>query len=245
MPKSSIGAKMITTGANSVRIPMIQTSCMTSEFDNTYPIHLNGIISPEDFQHSISNINRSFSSSKFSKMLCIFIVLWMIAGLIMIITGGITAVSSFRTGISPLVIVGVAMWAGGILIIGFGCMAIQSRRMQRLREAVANESVKYSSASRPASWRIDTFQWYGWQRRNVTYNLVIDLEPNFAMAQNVYPTPSYSTAPPAYQQNKRPESSPHDNNQVQPVTYCSKCGAARQDYAGNFCSSCGQSYHKY
>ncbi|CAF1133028.1 unnamed protein product, partial [Didymodactylos carnosus] len=172
-------------------------------------------------------------------------VLWMIAGLIMIITGGITAVSSFRTGISPLVIVGVAMWAGGILIIGFGCMAIQSRRMQRLREAVANESVKYSSASRPASWRIDTFQWYGWQRRNVTYNLVIDLEPNFAMAQNVYPTPSYSTAPPAYQQNKRPESSPHDNNQVQPVTYCSKCGAARQDYAGNFCSSCGQSYHKY
>ncbi|CAF4597960.1 unnamed protein product, partial [Didymodactylos carnosus] len=166
----SVAAKMIVTNANTIRIPMIQTGCMKAEFDNTYPAHLNGIISPEDFQRSITNINRSFSSSKFSKIVVIFMIVWMIVGLLMFIIGGITTVSSKRRGFPPLVIVGFAMWGAGILLIGFGCMAIQSRRMQRLRKAVANESAKYSSSSRPASWRIDTFQWYGWQRRNVTYN---------------------------------------------------------------------------
>ncbi|CAF1121787.1 unnamed protein product [Didymodactylos carnosus] len=169
----------------------------------------------------------------------------MIVGLVMFINGGISGVSSQGRGFPSSVIVGSAMWGTGILIIGFGCMAIRSRRLQRLRQTVADESIKYSSSSTPASWRIDTLQWYGWQQRNVTYNLVIDLGPNVAYTQNVYPTPNYSTAPPGYEQCIGPQSSSSYNNQEQPVTYCSKCGTVRQDHTANFCSSCGQSYQKY
>ncbi len=31
----------------------------------------------------------------------------------------------------------------------------------------------------------------------------------------------------------------------QSTSFCSKCGAARQDLSARFCSSCGQAFNKY
>ena len=38
--------------------------CLKAEFDSTYPIHLNGIISQDEFRESIHRINRTFPSNK-------------------------------------------------------------------------------------------------------------------------------------------------------------------------------------
>ncbi|CAF4636822.1 unnamed protein product, partial [Rotaria magnacalcarata] len=50
----------VPVNSNSVYVPMVQTGCLKAEFDSTYPIHLNGIISQHEFQESIHKINFSF-----------------------------------------------------------------------------------------------------------------------------------------------------------------------------------------
>ncbi|CAF1014573.1 unnamed protein product [Rotaria sordida] len=49
---------------NSVYVPCVQSGCCKIEFDLTYPIHLNGIISKDEFRESINKIYKTFSSYK-------------------------------------------------------------------------------------------------------------------------------------------------------------------------------------
>jgi len=42
---------------------------MKTEFDSSYPVHLNGIISPEEFQDSIARINSSYDTSIVTKII--------------------------------------------------------------------------------------------------------------------------------------------------------------------------------
>jgi len=129
---------------------------MKIEFDSTYPIHLNGIISQNEFQESINKINRTISSNKLLILLGIVFGACVIGGMICFIVGGITTANSRTFGFPALVGAGIGMTSLGSLIFGIGCCLIQSRRSTRMRQAIAEESKKYSSKSpTPCSWRLN------------------------------------------------------------------------------------------
>ncbi|CAF4367476.1 unnamed protein product, partial [Rotaria sordida] len=71
----------VLTNSNSVRIPIVQTGCCKAEFDSTYPVHLNGIISKDEFRKSINKINRIISSNKNLIILTVAFALTIIIGL--------------------------------------------------------------------------------------------------------------------------------------------------------------------
>ncbi|CAF3730892.1 unnamed protein product [Rotaria sp. Silwood1] len=213
---------------NSVHIPLVSAGCLKVEFDSTYPIHLNGIISQYEFQESIKKINR---------------------GIIFFIIGGTTRINSRYKGFSVLIGVGIAFTTIGSIFFAFGCFAIQSRRIARMRQAIAEESMKYSSRSPiPCSWRLDTsrvwFQGYRYRHNNqLVYHLVIDIGRSAAPGSVLYqsnqvapePTSIYGRqdyyAPPPYSSTS--------------TGFCSNCSAPKNDSSAKFCSSCGQSFNKY
>jgi hypothetical protein len=130
---------------------------LKAEFDSTYPIHLNGIISQEEFRDSIQRINRSISLSIAFLVLAIVFGLSMIGGVICFIVGGVTAANSYSFGFPALIGVGIAITTIGSIIFSVGCCTVQLRRASRMRQAIAAESMKYSSRSpTPCSWRLDT-----------------------------------------------------------------------------------------
>ncbi len=131
--------------------------CLKAEFDSTYPIHLNGIISPDEFRESINKINRKIISNKILIILAIVFTLSMIGGIILFIVGGLTSVNSRTYGFSPLLIVGICVTIFGSMFFSIGCCIVQFRRAARIRQVIAEESMKYSSRSPiPCSWRLDT-----------------------------------------------------------------------------------------
>ncbi|CAF5151620.1 unnamed protein product, partial [Rotaria sp. Silwood1] len=147
----------VPVNSNSVYIPMVKTGCCKSEFDSTYPIHLNGIISQDDFRKSIKNINDKISSNNILIILSIAYGLIIIGGIVFFIVGGITNVNSVKHGFPILVGVGIALTIIGSIIFGCICFIIQSRRLRRFRQAINEESIKYSSrSSKRCSWRLDT-----------------------------------------------------------------------------------------
>jgi hypothetical protein len=132
-------------------------SCVKSEFDSTYPIHLNGIISQDEFRESINRINRTISSTKILGILGILFALTIIVGIILCIVGGVTAANSNRFEFPALIGVGIGIIAFGPIIFMIGCCTIQFKRVAQMRQAIAEESMKYSSrSSTPCSWRLDT-----------------------------------------------------------------------------------------
>jgi hypothetical protein len=165
---------VIPVNPNSVYVPMIQSifylllniiltfafsaGCVKAEFDSTYPIHLNGIISQNEFRESINRINRTISSTKILGILGILFVLTPIVGIILCIVGGITAVNSIdRFGFPVLIGVGIGIFAFGPIIFMIGFCTIQFKLVAKMRQAIAEESMKYSSrSSTPCSWRLDT-----------------------------------------------------------------------------------------
>ena len=151
---------------------------MKTEFDPTYPIHLHGIISPDEFRESINRINRAISSNKILIFLGAIFVLSMIGGMIFFIAGGITTTSFRKYGFSPLLAVGIAISTIGSMVFAFGCIVIQLRRLARMRRVVAEESARYSSRSPiPCSWRLgSTSPWSGgyYHSRRVVYHVNIN-----------------------------------------------------------------------
>ncbi|CAF1496831.1 unnamed protein product [Rotaria sp. Silwood1] len=234
---------------NSVHIPLVSAGCLKVEFDSTYPIHLNGIISQYEFQESIKKINRRISSNKSLLILAILFGLSIIGGIIFFIIGGTTRINSRYKGFSVLIGVGIAFTTIGSIFFAFGCFAIQSRRIARMRQAIAEESMKYSSRSPiPCSWRLDTsrvwFQGYRYRHNNqLVYHLVIDIGRSAAPGSVLYqsnqvapePTSIYGRqdyyAPPPYSSTS--------------TGFCSNCSAPKNDSSAKFCSSCGQSFNKY
>ena len=134
----------------------IPAGCLKSEFDSTYPIHLNGIIRQDEFQQSIENINRTIRSRTPLVICGIIFVICILGGIILFITGGSTARYVNASGFPVLVFVGLGVIIIGMFVFTFGCCIIQTRRTTRMRQAIANESMKYSMRSpTPCSWRLD------------------------------------------------------------------------------------------
>jgi hypothetical protein len=68
----------------------------------------------------------------------------------------LTAGHSPINGFSPLIGVGIALNVSGTIVFVFGVLIVQFRRVARMREVIAEESMKYSSRSlTPCSWRLE------------------------------------------------------------------------------------------
>jgi hypothetical protein len=125
----------------------ILAGCCKSEFDSTYPIHLNGIISQAEFQESIENINQTGSSRKLHIFVEVISLLCILCGIALFIAGGIKAASSHTYRFPVLVSIGFGVFFLGMIILIIGCCIIQSRRTVKMQQAIANESKKYSFRS--------------------------------------------------------------------------------------------------
>ncbi|CAF1252026.1 unnamed protein product [Rotaria sp. Silwood1] len=246
---------------NSVRVPIFQTGCLKAEFDSTYPIHLNGIISQNEFQESINKINRSVSQKKSLLILAIVFCLSTVSGVILIIVGAIKHSESHYDGFPVLsgeitnsnshndrcsVLIGVGIGLGiiGMIFCAFGCLITQFPRVVRMRKVIAEESMKYASRSPiPCSWRLDTSsvwsQGYGYPRNNrLHYHLVIDIGRSVAPGRVLYqskPVAPESTSIFERQYNYAP---PLYFSTL--AGFCSNCSAPKRDSSATFCASCGQ-----
>lgn len=136
--------------------------CCKGEFDSTYPVHLNGIINQYEFQESMKKINLAFSYMKnFLIVAVVLFVFAMVVGTICFVVGGLMAVKS-RLIFYALLSTGVFLSTFGSIFFSIGIYLVNSKRMKRLRETIAEESMKYSMRSpTPCSWRLDVLRTWG------------------------------------------------------------------------------------
>ena len=158
---------------------LISGGCCKTEFDSTYPVHLNGIITHAEFSESIDNINRSISVRKYFLIVAFFTGICIIGGFALFIAGGITAVKSRSFGFPTLVAVGFGVFFLGMIVMMVGCCAIQACFSGRLQKAIATESAKYSTRSpTPCSWRLHSSRYAAGRynnRRVVTFYQASDI----------------------------------------------------------------------
>ncbi|CAF1240337.1 unnamed protein product [Rotaria sordida] len=235
---------------NSIDMPLIQTGCLKSEFNSTYPVHLNGIIRPDEFQQSIENINRIISSRKSRIIVGLIAILSLSSGMVLFILGGVTRIESHLAGFPILVGIGLGIFGFGMLVLSIGCCVVQLQTTTRLQQAVANESMKYSTRSPPCSWRLHVYRTRGggYRRRRNTrliYRLVIEIG-NPAVPGSGYATYQFNQVAPQStsifsEQNNMPP--PYYHQSV--AGFCSHCGIPRPNITAKFCSSCGHSFNVY
>jgi hypothetical protein len=135
---------------------------LKTEFNSAYPARLNRIISQNEFQESIGNINSKISS-KTQQIFCIVIsVLCIVGGLALVIVGA-TGSSTVRTSQTILLGVGIGAICFSSILFAIGFTVIRIRRTTRMRHAIAEESKKYSTRSPIACrWRLDVTRiWNG------------------------------------------------------------------------------------
>ncbi|CAF0794741.1 unnamed protein product [Adineta steineri] len=118
---------VVPVNPNAINIPQVPVGWFSKEFDSTYPQRLKGIITSNEFQESIQNINRKLSSKK-PLIILLISVLIEIVSIALFVVG---AVLSERIGstISRILIYGGI----GINILAIICFFIvisfaQSRR---------------------------------------------------------------------------------------------------------------------
>ncbi|CAF1504285.1 unnamed protein product [Rotaria sordida] len=99
------------------------------------------------FRQSTNNINHRISSNKILIILAIAYDLIIVAGIVFFIVGEITNINSDRHGFPILVGIAIALTMIGLIVFGSGCCLIQTRCVARLRQAIAEESIQYSSKS--------------------------------------------------------------------------------------------------
>jgi hypothetical protein len=130
--------------------------CVKAEFDSTYPLHLNGIISQEEFQQSIRNINRTLSSNKIASIIVYIIgTLGILAGSICLLVARATSRSSRYN--NNLLIPGIILSLIGVFFVSIRICMLCSKRVSKTQQAVAKESMKYSTRSPiSCSWRLNT-----------------------------------------------------------------------------------------
>ncbi|UJR20459.1 hypothetical protein I4U23_023588 [Adineta vaga] len=250
----------LSANPNSIYIPTVQTGCMKAEFDSTYPVHLHGIISQEEFQGSINKINRTISSNVLVFIVGIIFGLCVLGGMVCFITGGISGANASEFGFPVLFGVGIGLTSLGSLTFGIGCCIIQSQRSARMRQAISEESMKYSSRSpSPCSWRLNISRGlvgavYGYNHHaQMIYHIVIDIgrantiENETAMYYSnsmVTNTPMVFLGQQANYTVTVPQPPPPPYTSPIAET-CRQCGVVRQDPTANFCPSCGQLFKKY
>ena len=129
--------------------------CCKTEYDSTYPIQLNGIISPDEFAHSIARINRINTSKKWSITHLSVLVISMVLGTIFIVLGGVTWSESDKSVSTPFFIAGATVLCLTPITWSIVYIVIECRRALHQRQAVAEESMRYSTRSPiPCSWRL-------------------------------------------------------------------------------------------
>ncbi len=116
------------------------------------------------------------SSRKPIVILGIIFIVSMVGGMALCIAGGASVVSSRIYLLYVLIGVGMAVIFLGMMIFMIGCCVIQARVSSRMRQAIADESSKYSTRSpTPCSWRLDSTRiysgGYGNRRTTVTYRV--------------------------------------------------------------------------
>ena len=135
--------------------------CCKGEFDSTYPIHLNGIISQGEYQQSIEKINRTIASNGGLMMTVILFIVLIVVSMTFFIAGGLTGVNSRTIGFPPLIGVGMGLAFVGSFVFIIAIIFVNIRRTARIRQAIAEESAKYSSRSpTPCSWRLETARYF-------------------------------------------------------------------------------------
>ncbi|CAF1408593.1 unnamed protein product [Adineta steineri] len=169
--------------------------------------------------------------------------------MILFITGGVTAVNNVQLGFPALlgVAIGITMF-GTIFCIIAGC-TLQLRRAETMRQAIAEESRKYSSRSPiPCSWRLDIPTsyggYYGGQHTHQAVNhLVIDIGRSIAPGSVAYyPNQVASDQTIAFGEQSNDAPPPYPG---QSARFCSQCSTPRQAPTSQFCSSCGHSFNKH
>ncbi len=134
----------------------LSAGCFKTQFNSAYPTRLNGIINQHEFRESIVNINSKISSNKSQIFWLVFFILCTIGGLALAIVAGTLPASAHTSSSSFLILLGI-----GIGLIAFApifyfiatCI-IRKRRTTKMREAIAEESKKYSMRSPACSWKL-------------------------------------------------------------------------------------------
>jgi len=121
--------------------------CYKNGFDPTYSIGLNGIISQDEFREAIEKINRKISFDTAIIRLLVIFILGSVVGGTCLFTGYVQAHYFGRFGIPPIMGVGIVLILLSVIIEIAGVIIINSRRTARMREAIAEESMKYSLKS--------------------------------------------------------------------------------------------------
>ena len=131
--------------------------CCIAGFDPTFPAQLNGIITPDEFRESIDKINGSSGSKVPIIIAGLILLVTFIAGVALFIAGGVRAATSGSFGFPVLVGVGMGVILFGMIVSVVVCCIVQVKAANKLQEAIAQESAKYSSrSSKPCSWRLNT-----------------------------------------------------------------------------------------
>ena len=174
-----------TTTFTRLQYPSLNLSegCWSVQFDSTYPIQLNGIISQFEFHESIDYINRAIASKRPFIIWAIIFAVCILGGMGLFIAGGVTSAMSRSSGFPILVIVGFVLFGLGMIFTTAFCCIAQRRRLNRLQEAIARESEKYSRrSSAPCSWRLDTRMktagYHTSRRMRVSYHVSFDPKRN-------------------------------------------------------------------
>lgn len=158
---------------NVIRIPIVQSkivdiffvlyvsifSCgrFKMAFDTIYPIHLNGIISQDEFRESITKINDALSRKIILKALAYMMPFSIVGGFIMTLIIQRDEENNYNLfEISNFIIFMFGFFSCFILAIVISALVVQFRQAFNLQKAVGNESKKYSSRwPIPCSWRLD------------------------------------------------------------------------------------------
>ncbi|CAF1159291.1 unnamed protein product [Adineta ricciae] len=169
------------TYSNFVYVSTIQTGCVTIEFDSSYPLHLIGIISRDEYQKSIQQINRVFSSNRMTFLVCIISGFCLVIGMTLVILGAALQVNSRDNQFPPITGAGITLLFCGATFALIGLCAMQYRRTKQLQQAIAKESLKYLPRTPiSCSWKLETkMNWCGisddGQYRRLIYRIIIDI----------------------------------------------------------------------
>ncbi|CAF1445295.1 unnamed protein product [Adineta steineri] len=165
----------------SIYISTVQTGCITIEFNSTYPFYLIGIINRDEYRESIQQINRAMSFKKMLLIVSIIFSLTLVIGMTLTILGAGLQENTSTTQFPTLTGVGISLLfcasSGGLVGFSF----IRYRLTRQIQEAVAKESMKYSSRTPiPCTWRLETkTHWCGTyengQYQRLVYRIVIDI----------------------------------------------------------------------
>lgn len=93
-----------------------------------------------------------------------------LGGIALFIAGGINVVKHGSVGFPPLIGAGIGVFFSGMIVIAVGRCVIQSIFSNRLQQAIATESAKYSSrSSKSCSWQLRASRYRtGSRNRHVT-----------------------------------------------------------------------------